>query len=614
MKILTMRLFFPILLSFFFIGNISSQEIDKTFLDSLPEDIKKDVMGRAGKNDDEKDTYRSSKYSSKLQKEEELLILKERLEKDLIELNKRLDSDDSNLKIPDEDALQLFGSDFFNTIQTSFMPINEPNLNDNYILDYGDELEVQFTGPKDLLDTYKLNRDGSINIEQVGKINLIGLTLKEASELIKAKASSKFVGIESYTSLTAVKDVNVLISGNAYNPGVYTLSGNSNILHALSVAGGINDFGSYREVNLIRNGKIIETLDIYDLLISGKYKLKKRLRTGDVIFVESAKNIVAIDGAVKRPAKYELKSTESLDVVIDFALGLNNFVDLDNIYLDRILDGELKSLPIINISQFENINVIDGDKIYIREHTYRYTSIKGAVLKPGEYLMSDQDTVQDLVRKAGGYTQNAYPFGAVYENDEAKYINEMATDQLYKEFLDNIIMMSQQNVSGIVNLDSIIELAAEVKYSKPNGRIVVDLSDESPENQLILRDGDSLIIPEKTNHVYIYGEVSSEGATSFSPNEGVMHYINKSGGFKSLADEQSIFILHPNGETQRYMRKKNIFASQPEDGVKIYPGSVIFIPREMDKTVANRLSAQAYVSILGNLGIALASLSSINNN
>ena len=104
----------------------------------------------------------------------------------------------------------------------------------------------------------------------------------------------------------------------------------------------------------------------------------------------------------------------------------------------------------------------------------------------------------------------------------------MATDQLYKEFLDNIIMMSQQNVSGIVNLDSIIELAAEVKYSKPNGRIVVDLSDESFENQVILRDGDSLIIPEKTNHVYIYGEVSSEGATSFSPNEGVMHYINKS--------------------------------------------------------------------------------------
>ena len=140
----------------------------------------------------------------------------------------------------------------------------------------------------------------------------------------------------------------------------------------------------------------------------------------------------------------------------------------------------------------------------------------------------------------------------------------------------------------------------------------MDLSDES-FGKSSNSTGDSLIIPEKTNHVYIYGEVSSEGATSFSPNVARITLINQV-GLRAFADEQSIFILHPNGETQRYSRKKIFFASQPEDGVKIYPGSVISIPREMDKTVANRLSAQAYVSILGNLGIALASLSSINNN
>ena len=349
-------------------------------------------------------------------------------------------------------------------------------------------------------------------------------------------------------------------------------------------------------------------------MISGKYNLKKRLRTGDVIFVESVKNIVDVDGAVKRPARYELKDNENLSAALDFALGLNNFVDLDNIYLERILDGNLKSLPIINISQFNNIKAVDGDKIYIRKHTFRLASIKGAVLKPGQYLMSENDSLHDLVKKAGGYTENAYLFGAVYENDEAKLIDKMATDELYKEFLDNIIMMSQQNVGGIVNMESIIELAAEVKYTKPNGRIVVDMTDESKENQVTIRNGDSLIIPEKTNHVYIYGEVSSEGATSFSPNQNVMDYIDKSGGFKPLADQESIYILHPNGDTQRYIKKRNIFASQPENGIKVYPGSVIFIPRKMDKTVANRLSAQAYVSILGNLGIALASLSSINNN
>lgn len=592
-----------------------SQEIDESFLDSLPKDIKEDVISRAGnKVDKEQEAYRSSVYSSKVQKEEELLLLKSRIEKDLEELNRRLESDKEKLKINDDYELNLYGSDFFDTIQTSFMPINEPNLDNNYILDFGDELEIQLTGQKDFIERFVINRDGSINIDEVGKINLMGLGLEEAINLIRTKVQNKYVGTDAFVTLVNVRDVNVLVSGNAFNPGVYTLNGNSNILHAISVAGGIDEFGSYREINLIRNNEIIETLDIYDLLISGDYKLKKRLQSGDVIFVTAIKNVISIDGALKRPAKYELKNDESLFKVIDFAIGLNKFADLDNIYLERVLDGKLQSLPIVNISQFKTINAKDGDKIYIREHTFRSATISGAVLKPGEYLMTDDETIHDLINKAGGYTENAYPFGAVYENNDAKLINRMASDELYKEFLDNIIMMSQQNVGGIVNLDSIINLTEEIKYSKPNGRIVIDILSDSGGGSISLKDGDKVTIPEKTNHIYVYGEVSSEGAIAYSSGQNVDFYINKSGGYKSLADKESIYILHPNGDTQRYIRKRNIFANQPSGKIEVYPGSVIFVPRELDKSVANRLSAQAYVSILGNLGIALASLSSINNN
>ncbi len=96
-----------------------------------------------------------------------------------------------------------------------------------------------------------------------------------------------------------------LVQGNAENPGIYTLTGNSNILQALLAAGGISEFGSLREINLIRDDVIVETLDIYDLLIEGKYSIKKRLRSGDVVFVEARKNIITIAGAVNRPAKYE---------------------------------------------------------------------------------------------------------------------------------------------------------------------------------------------------------------------------------------------------------------------------------------------------------------------
>ena len=125
-------------------------------------------------------------------------------------------------------------------------------------------------------------------------------------------------------------------------------------------------------------------------------------------------------------------------------------------------------------------------------------------------------------------------------------------------------------------------------------------------------DKDTLVIPEKTNSVYVYGEVSSEGAVEFSPSQDVEYFVQKSGGYKRFADNESIYILHPNGETQRYSKQRNLFANQPQE-LNLYPGSVIFVPRKIDNSATRRLATQAYVSILGNLGIALASLSALNN-
>ena len=119
--------------------------------------------------------------------------------------------------------------------------------------------------------------------------------------------------------------------------------------------------------------------------------------------------------------------------------------------------------------------------------------------------------------------------------------------------------------------------------------------------------------PEKTNNVYVYGEVSSEGAVMYSPNEDVEHFISKSGGLKRFADTESIYILHPNGETEKYSKRKNLFANQPQT-INLYPGSIIFVPKKLDNSATRRLATQAYVSILGNLGVALASLSAINDN
>ena len=112
-----------------------------------------------------------------------------------------------------------------------------------------------------------------------------------------------------------------------------------------------------------------------------------------------------------------------------------------------MLDGTLKTIPVRNEVQFKTIIAEDGDLIYIREYPYRQARISGAVLKPGSYTMAAGETINDLIKKAGGYTENAYQFGAVYQNEDAKLINELSKEILYQEFLDNILAVSQQNVS-----------------------------------------------------------------------------------------------------------------------------------------------------------------------
>ena len=601
-----------IILSFILASfSLYAQELDPKFADSLPDDIKQDLEIRnEARAQGANETYRPYMYSSKLNQAEELLSLKERLEKDLLDLERRLNTGE-NLQISEE--LKLYGADFFNTFQTSFMPINEPNPDSGYVLDVGDVLQIQLVGQNDYIDDFLINSDGSINLPDIGKIIVAGLSLNDTSKMIKSKVSSAFIATEAFISLSEIRDVNILVTGNAQNPGIYTLTGNSNILHAISAAGGISEFGSLREINLLRDNIIVETLDVYDLLIKGQYNLKKRLRSGDVVFIEARKNIVTIDGAINRPAMYEALDNQKLISIIEYANGINPKADFSNISLERLVDGSLETIQVPNDSYFEAINVLDGDFIYIREHPYRKAKISGAVMKPGTYTMAAGENINDLIKKAGGYTDNAYEFGAVYLNEDAKLINEKSKEILYQKFLDNILTVSEQNISLNFDMNPLVSLIKELKNTEANGRVVINLLDDSSVDLYKIKEGDELFVPERNNVVYVYGEISSEGAVMYSDNQNIEYFIEKSGGYKKFADNESIYILHPNGESQLYRSKRNIFESSPKNDIKIYPGSIIFVPRALDESTPRRLAAQAYVSILGNLGVALASLSAIND-
>ncbi len=577
-KIFILALFFP---SIFLI----SQELDQKYLDSLPDDMRRDILEQVDERDElDEPVYRND--SSQLKKVPE-------------------DEEDS------EDKLKVFGEEFFSTYQSTFMPINEPNFDSEYILDYGDVLKIQLIGIKNSNDSYEVLRSGALNIPDIGNIIVSGLSLAQASSLIQAKVESIYVGTEAYTSIENMRDINVLVSGNAFNPGIYTLSGNSNPLQALVVAGGINEFGSFRNILVKRNNKIIQKIDIYEYLIFGNAQKHIRLQSGDLIFVEKRENLVTVDGAVKRPMIYELKKNESLDKSLMFANGLDVDADLDNITLDRIVGGRVTRATVDSIDDLKNVTSNHKDVVNIRRFKFRNVSILGSVNNPGSYLMNEGETVYDLVNKAGGYSKNAYPFGGVFINQNAKEVNELANEKLYKDLLT--LIMNQSSSNPEADLTPLISLAADLKDSEVSGRIQVELDldklQNNPSLNTILQDGDEVIIPELVNHIYVFGEISNQGTVLFDQEKDINYYINKQGGLLDSADKNAIYILLPNGESIRLQTRKNLFMNYNSSELTIYPGSVIFIPRKINSDYLRRQSLQAYAAILGNIGVSLASIS-----
>lgn len=569
---------------FLAIFNISSQEYDEDYLSSLPDDVREDLLKKV----EDKDDFEKPIYSTKIST----------LDKDK--------EDDSILR-------GVFGENFFTSYQSTFMPINEPNFDASYVLDYGDVLKIQLIGQKNSINDYILKRDGSINLEDVGKISLSGLSLAEAIALIKSRLKSVYIATEAFISIENVRDINILVAGNAYNPGIYTMSGNSNPLQALVMAGGINEFGSFREIIVKRNNKVIDKIDLYDYLIFGNFSNYQRLQSGDLIFVEKTQNLVTVDGTVKRPMIYEMKKSENLGMAINFANGIDVKADLSNITLDRINNGVINRIEIQKLEDMNDMIPMDQDIINVGSFNYREVTIKGAVNNPGKYLMKEGDGILELINRSGGYTKTAYPFGGIYNNDASKKVAEFSAKKLYNDLVELILNQTAANPESS-DVSAILELANTVDDIEPSGRVNVEFDlgkiQEDPELNTTLQNLDEIIIPEISNYVYIFGEVSNEGTVKFQSGKNFQYYVDKQGGFLNSADIASVYILHPNGESVKANIRKNLFMNNPRNNVvQIYPGSVIYVPRNIDDGYLRRQSFQAYAAILGNIGVSLASLS-----
>jgi len=556
-----------------------SQELDEAYLASLPESVKEDILDNMSEREvNDAPAYR--RPSSMINKPAV--------------------------------ASTRFGSQIFDMMQTSFMPINEPNFDSSYVLDFGDTLEIQLIGQKNSIDALSVKRDGSINIPEIGKIFVAGLSLEATNLLIKNKISNAYIGIEAFISLVNIRDIQVLITGNAYNPGIYTLNGNSNLLHALSMAGGIDERGSYRQIDLIRDNNVISSIDLYDIFIHGKSGFGQRLRSGDSILIRPVNSLVSISGAVKRAGTFELKPSETFFDLFNYANGFSPTADKDTLRIER-LDGEVnRFIKVSDVNSLSTIKIAPGDNLNVRAYDRKTVTIIGAVNTPGTYTMSKGETLLSLIEKAEGYKDDAYPFAGILNNQRTLIINEDAVGKLYSSFVKKLITKGD----ALFASESLPFILAELKKSTISGRVKaefdIDVIKATPIVDTTLEDGDQIIIPMLTQQVYIYGEVNNPGAIRYKPGQSINEYLINSGGQLESADSENIFVIHPNGEINRIRNARLSFLNNRSNDILIYPGSVIYIPRKVF-TRDPAMIASIWAPIVSALALSLTSLSVLDN-
>ena len=519
----------------------------------------------------------------------------------------------------------IYGYDLFRFSPSTFAPANIVPVSFSYILGPGDELTVSYYGANEDSKTGFIQRDGTFNLPLLGPVNLVGFTFSEAQEHLKKRIKEKLdemsiagsVDTEISINLNRLRSITVYVLGEAYKPGSYTLSALSTITNTLFLSGGVNKLGSLRNIQIKREGKLVTTYDLYDLLIKGDTTTDIRLQDGDTIFIPFIKNKVTLGGAFKRPHLYELLDGETLEDAISFAggfkaeVGFNPEIELSTI--NRVSNKREISKVVYN-ENAKNRKILNGDGLNVPEVSGLKPStieLIGEFKNPGVYSIREGDTVLDIVSKAGGYTNSAFVEGGVFLRKEVAKIEEEGfkrTADNLEELLFNVVQDGSIDVTEFTFLP-IITVIKRLREVEPIGRVVMSLDTldlkTDPYSNFEVRHGDSIYVPKRPSSVSVVGEVLAATSIQFYPEKKVSDYIGAAGGLNSQADRDAIYIIGPDGQAELYKRK-----FLRNSNIELIPGSTIVVSRDSRPWDAINM-AQILTPIFANLAISAASIAAI---
>ena len=486
-------------------------------------------------------------------------------------------------KLTVRDTLEYFGYDTFNTIPDAFLPSATGPVDDGYVVGPNDELRLTVWGGAEFQYDLVVDREGRVTVPNVGQFTVAGKRLDELRTEMKTWLSQSYAGLTADPptvfmdlTVTRIRPVQVFVLGEVPQPGGYTVSSFATVFNALYSVGGPTRDGSLRTIRVVRNGTVVDTVDIYDYLLKGYSPDPVRLQSNDYVFVPPRGKTVAITGQVKRPAFYEMKEGETVADLLKYAGGLKPEAYTKRFSIERVVPFEERDDPSVarEVRDFDllaarsgqnDIPLADGDHVKIlsiKEATdpavtsrVKAVEVTGAVYQPGRYEISDSlRTVRDLVERADSLTGDAYSAYAELVRVE---------DDL------------QQSMRSL-NLEAVMA--------------------DAPTENIVLQPGDSLHVRsleemQEGRTVTISGEVRDPGELQYREGMTIRDLLMQGGGLADAEYQKQVFMdradlyrVSDDGSEERVIpfhlgdaiEGDGLAARplEPGDEIRVYPSTV----------------------------------------
>ena len=485
----------------------------------------------------------------------------------------------------------VFGSHLFGG---NFIHNNQHIYNPNYKIAIGDQIAIKIWGAVNYESNLIVDSQGNIFIPQVGAIKVLGVKNKELLNIIKSNINKIYKdNVFVYADMNTYQNVSIFVTGNVNAPGLYQGLSSDSILQYLDKAKGINlEYGSFRDITILRNNKKIISFDLYDFLLNGKMDLFA-FRTGDVILVNPIKDYVFVSGEVQKPYRFEIK--DDIKTLKDLAkISLAKSIITNAIVKSYEKDHKI-NIRAYKKNEFDKIALRSGDEVeFLPDYNTQNINIQiqGEHAGLHSLVVKKGTTLQEIIDKIIPTNHSNINAIQVFRKSVAQTQKRLIQAQL-KE-LETLALTAPSVNAESANIrvnqsKNILEFINRAKQIEPKGQIIIENTNSYKD--IVLEDGDKILIPNKNNLVLVQGEVALPGAFVFVDSKRVKYYIKLAGDFSKRADKDRILVIKANGKAQK--TSNSLFSS----GIKIDAGdSILILPKLEGQglVVTNMLSQILY--------------------